>query len=100
MNVDAIDFVGFNRHDRPRDALSADLVVKALSLLKGAGLGIGQAIDAAIGMEDHGAGHDWTGQATATDFVNACDRHEAVAVQAVLDIASCRDLGHSGTQAP
>ena len=94
MDVDAIDFVGFNGHDRPRDAFPADLVVEALPLLKGAGLGIGQAVDAAIRMEDDGAGHDRTGQATAAYFVNACDRHEAVAVQAVLDIASCRNLRH------
>ena len=45
-------------------------------------------------MQDDGAGHDRPGQATASNFVNACHRHETVAVEAVLDIAARGDLGH------
>ena len=94
MDVDPIDFVGFHGYDRPRDAFSADLVVQALSLLSGARLGVGKAVDTGIGMENHGAGHHRAGQAPAAHFVNTCDRHEPVAVQAVFDIASGRDLRH------
>ena len=52
------------------------------------------AVDAALRMEDDGAGHHRTGQAAAANFVNTCDRYKAVAVQAVFDIASCRNLRH------
>ena len=94
MNVDSINFFAINGHDRPRDTLTADFVVKPLALKQGAGLRVGQAVDAAIGMEDHGTGHDRSGQAATSNFVNACHRHETVAVQAVLDIAARGDLGH------
>ena len=69
--------------------------MQALSLLSCAGLGVGKAVDAAIGMENHGAGHHRAGQAAAAYLVNTCDRHEPVAVQAVFNIASCGNLSHS-----
>ena len=46
-------------------------------------------------MEDHGAGHDRAGKTTAADFVNAGHRYETVAVEAVFDVATRGDLGHS-----
>ena len=94
MDVDSINFFAINGHDRPRDALAADFVVKPLALKQRTGFGVGQAVDAAIRMEDHGAGHDRSGQAAASNFVNARHRHETVAVEAVLDIAARGDLGH------
>lgn len=89
MNVDSIDFVGFNRDHCPRDALAADLVIQSLALLKRAGLGVRKAVDAPFGMEDDRAGHHRAGQATTAYLVNACDRHEPVAVQAVFDVPAC-----------
>jgi len=94
MDVDSINFFAINGHDGPRDTLTADFVVKPLALKQSARLGVGEAVDAAIGMQDHGARHDRPGQATASNFVNACHRHETVAVEAVLDIAARGDLGH------
>jgi len=94
MDVDSINFFAINGNDGPREALTADLVVKPLALKPGAGLGVGEAVDATIGMKDHGARHDRSGQAAASNFVNACHRHETVAVEAVLDIAARGDLGH------
>ena len=84
MNVNAIDFVGFNRHNRPRDTLTADFVEKTFALKQSAGLGIGETVDAALWMEDHGTRHHRTGQAAAADFVDARHRHESVAVEAVF----------------
>jgi len=46
-------------------------------------------------MEDYGASHHRTGQAAAADFVDAGHRHESVAVEAILNIPSRADLGHS-----
>ena len=94
MNVDAIDLVGENGHHRPRDTFAADLVVEPLALGGGAGFRIGKTVDSPIGMQDHGAGHHRAGKTAATNFVNARHRHETVAVESVLDIAACRDLGH------
>ena len=94
MDVDAINFLAINGHNRPRDTLTANLVVKAFALERGAGFRIGEAVDPPLGMENHGAGHHRTGKTAAADFVNACHRHETVAVEAVLDIAARGDLGH------
>ena len=95
MDIDAIDLVGENRDDRPGDTFAADFIVEPLALRGGAGFRIGQAVDAAVGMKDDGAGHDRAGKAAAADFVNACHRYETVAVQAVLNVAAGRDLMHS-----
>lgn len=97
MDVDAVDLLGINRYDGPRHALSADLVVKAFALRESARLGIGNAVDAAIGMEDDGAGHHGTGKTAAANFVNACHRHETVAVEAVFNIAAGRYFCHGAT---
>ena len=94
MDVDSINFFAINGHDRPRDTLTADFVVKPLALKAGAGFGVGKAVDAARRMEDHGAGHDRAGKTPAADFVNAGHRHETVAVEAVFDVATRGDLGH------
>ena len=95
MDINSIDFVGFNGHNRPRNTLTTDFVEQTLALEQGARLGIGEAVDAAVWMKDHGAGHHRTGQAAAADFVDARHRHEPVAVEAVLNIPSRADLGHS-----
>ena len=95
MDVNSIDFVRFNGHNRPRNTLTANLVEKTFALEQGAGLGIGKAVDAALWMKDHGPGHHRTGQAAAADFVDARHRHETVAVEAILNIPSRADLGHS-----
>jgi len=71
--------------------------VKAVPLGSGTGFRIGQSVDSSIGMEDDRAGHDRPRQASPPHFVNARDRYEPVAVQAVFDIASCRNLWHLGT---
>ena len=94
MDVDAINLFAIDGHHRPRDTFTANLVVKAFPLKRGAGLGIGQPVDPPLRMKNHGAGHHRTGKTAAADFVNTRHRHETVAVEAVLDIAARGDLGH------
>ena len=94
MDVYAINFVGVHGDDRPGNRFTADFVVKTVPLGRGAGFRVGQAVDSPIGMKDDRAGHHRSGQASPSYFVNARDRYEPVAVQAVFDVASCGDLRH------
>src|SRR5688572_1445647 len=94
MDVYAINFVGFNGHDSPRHTLTADFVVQPFALEEGARLGVGQAVDAALGMQDHRAGHHRARKTTAAHFVDARHRHETVAVETVLDVPASGDLHH------
>src|SRR5688572_31841318 len=94
MNVDPIDFNGVDRHHRPGHGLPADFVVEPVALQLGAGLGVGEAVDAAVGIQDDGAGHHRPGQAAAADFVHAGHRHEAVTVEGILDVLARGNLTH------
>ncbi len=70
---------------------------KPLALRGRAGFRVGEAVDAAIGMQDDGAGHDRAGETAPPHLVNARHRYEAVAVEAVLNVATGRNLWHLGT---
>ncbi len=68
--------------------------MQSVALGGGAGLRIGEAIDAAIGVQDDRAGHHWSRQTSPADFIHAGHRHEPVAVEGILDVAACGDLRH------
>ena len=95
MDIDAVDLVGVNRDNRPGDGFAADFVVEALALGEGAGLGVGKAVDAAVGIKDDGAGHHRTGEAAPAHFVDTRHRHEPVAVEGVLNVSARGNLWHS-----
>src|SRR5687767_10094131 len=94
MDVDPIDFNRVDRHHRPGHGLPADFVVEPVTLQLGAGLGVGETVDAAVGIQDDGAGHHRPGQAAAADFVHAGHRHEAVAVERIFYVPACGNLRH------
>ena len=96
MDVDAIDLIREDGHHRPRNTFAADFVVEPFALRRGTGFRIGETVDPAIGMQDHGAGHDRAGKAAAADLVNAGHRYEPVAVEAVLNVAAGRNFCHRG----
>jgi len=97
VDIDAINLIGKHRNHRPRDTFAADFVVQPLALRGGAGFRVGEAVDAAIGMQDDRAGHDGAGETAPPHLINARHRYEAVAVEAVFNIATSGNLWHLGT---
>ena len=54
----------------------------------------GQAVDAALRVEDDRPGHHRPGQASPPDFIHARHAHEPIAPKRVFDGAAGRDLAH------
>ncbi len=94
MDVDAVDFGRVCLRDRPGDGVTEDAVVQPLALRRGHGLGVADARNVPIGMENDRRGDHRTGQTTPPDFVHAGDMREPAAPQCVLQRAHRWNAGH------
>src|SRR5690242_20230551 len=85
MDVDGVDFDGLYRRDRPGKRLLRDLRVQALTFECRHRLGIGEARNMAIGVEDDRSGDDRASQTPPSDLVTSRNAIEPPAPAGVLE---------------
>lgn len=94
MNIDAVNFFRRNRGNRPSHRSADNFFVQPVALAGGQALGVGETVDAPMGVKDDRPGHYRPGQTSPSHLIDSCDVHESVAPERVLDRATRRDLAH------
>ena len=100
MDVDVVDFTGWRRRHRPGERLAGNHAVEPLALGRRDHLGVADAGDVAVGIEDDRRGDDRAGQAAAPHFVAPGDAIEPPAPHGVLEGAHRTDSNHREIPTP